>query len=179
MGMLSIVVRMYGEVQQMMTASQRMNEYTKLPSEDLLEKEADKQLAIEEWPTSGKIEFKNITMKYREELEPAVKGLSVSVQPGMKVGICGRTGSGKSSILQTLFRLTDVSDGTIKIDGTDIYGIGLHALRKNIAFIPQTPFLLQGSIRENLDPHDERTDQEVAKVLLDMGLKEKIDALPE
>jgi len=99
MAMLSITVRLYAEVQQMMTSSQRMFEYTELESEDALEKAGDKQLEKEQWPNNGKIDFTNVSMKYREELEPAVKGLNVSVQPGMKVGIVGRTGSGKSSIL--------------------------------------------------------------------------------
>jgi len=156
-----------------------MFEYTKLPSEDLLEKQCDKQLDKEHWPNNGKIDFKNVSMKYREELEPAVRGLSVSIQPGMKVGIVGRTGSGKSSILQTLFRLTDVCEGEIKIDGTEIRSIGLHQLRKNIAFIPQQPFLLQGSIRENLDPHNDYKDEVVNQVIKDVGLEEKINGLPE
>jgi ATP-binding cassette, subfamily C (CFTR/MRP), member 1 len=76
----------------------------------------------------------------------------------MKVGIVGRTGSGKSSILQTLFRLIELSQGSITIDGVNINSTGLHLLRKQIAFIPQSPFLIQGTIRENLDPFNELTD---------------------
>ena len=75
-------------------------------------------------------------MSYREGLEPSIKNLTFNVQPGMKVGIVGRTGSGKSSILQTLFRLVDLTEGNVKIDGVDLTTIGLHQLRKNIAFIP-------------------------------------------
>ena len=113
-----------------------MYEYTKLESEDDLQKKVDKDLEKEQWPKAGKIDFNAITMKYRPELEPSVKQLSVNVESGMKVGIVGRTGSGKSSILQTLFRLSDTCEGVIKIDGVDIKSVGLHALRKNIAFIP-------------------------------------------
>ena len=83
----------------------------------------------------------------------------------MKVGIVGRTGAGKSSILQALFRLVEVDSGTIEIDGQDISKIGLHTLRKNIAFIPQSPFLLQGKIRENIDPFEEKTDEEIWQAL--------------
>ena len=73
--------------------------------------------------------------------------LSLIIQPGMKVGIVGRTGAGKSTILQVLFRLTDSFKGTIKIDGHNIKDMGLHLLRKSIAYIPQAPFLIQGSIK--------------------------------
>ena len=98
-------------------------------------------------------------MKYREELEPSIKELSFTVQPNMKVGIVGRTGAGKSSILQALFRLCELKEGKILIDGVDISQLGLHILRKNIAYIPQSPFLLQGTIRQNLDPFDELEDE--------------------
>lgn len=81
-------------------------------------------------------------MKYRENLEPAVRNLTFEVQSGMKVGIVGRTGSGKSSILQILFRLVDSCEGSILIDGVDLKTIGLHRLRQAIGYIPQSPFLL-------------------------------------
>lgn len=91
-------------------------------------------------------------MRYREELDPSIKNLSFNAQGGMFVGIVGRTGSGKSSILQTLFRLVELQTGKTFIDGVDIKTVGLHILRKSIAYIPQSPFLIQGTIRENLDP---------------------------
>ena len=75
-------------------------------------------------------------MKYRETLEPSIRNLNFTIQPKMKVGIVGRTGAGKSSILQALFRLCDLSEGEILIDGQNIRDVGLHALRKGIAFIP-------------------------------------------
>jgi ABC-type multidrug transport system fused ATPase/permease subunit len=79
----------------------------------------------------------------------------------MKVGIVGRTGAGKSSILQALFRLCDLCEGEILIDGVHINSIGLHLLRKGIAYIPQLPFLMNGTIRENLDPFSEYSDEKV------------------
>ena len=97
----------------------------------------------------------------------------------MKVGIVGRTGSGKSSILQALFRLVELSEGTAKIDNVDLKDIGLHQLRKNIAFIPQSPFLLQGTIRENLDPFNECTDAEIAKIIEDISLEKKVESLKD
>lgn len=100
--------------------------------------------------------------------------VSMNIQAGMKVGIVGRTGAGKSTILQVLFRLTDSHKGQIKIDGVDIKDIGLHLLRKNVAYIPQAPFLIQGSIRENLDPFKEFSDEEVDRTLEEIKLKDHI-----
>jgi len=92
----------------------------------------------------------------------------------MKVGVVGRTGAGKSSILQVLFRLSDSSSGTIAIDGVNTKDIGLHLLRMNIAYIPQSPFLIQGSIRENIDPFEEFTDEEIEKTLKEVHLLDHI-----
>jgi ABC-type multidrug transport system fused ATPase/permease subunit len=94
------------------------------------------------WPAIGKLEFKNVTMRYRESLEPSIRNLSMVIQPKMKVGIVGRTGAGKSSILQALFRLCEIEQGAILLDEVDIRQVGLHTLRKSLAFIPQAPFLL-------------------------------------
>ena len=82
--------------------------YTKLDIEDLLEQPGDEALEKRLWPSNGDIEFEDVTMRYRKELDPAVYKLSFKAQPGMIVGIVGKTGSGKSSILQTLFRLVEV-----------------------------------------------------------------------
>ena len=104
-------------------------------------------------------------MRYRDTLEPSVKDLSFDIKPGMKIGVVGRTGAGKSSILQILFRLVDPYKGKVLIDGRDITSVGLPYLRKNIGYIPQTPFVIQASVRENLDPFGERSDTEIWEVL--------------
>ena len=96
-----------------------------------------------------------MSKSYRPDLPPALNGFSVTIHPRMKVGIVGRTGAGKSSILQTLFRMVELEKphgGRILIDGVDIASLGLHDLRKNISIIPQSPFIFQGTIRENLLP---------------------------
>lgn len=90
----------------------------------------------ENWPQKGTVEFKNVTMSYRPGLEPVLKKLNFKAQAGMRIGIVGRTGAGKSSILQALFRLADLSDGAMLIDDYDCKDLGLHTLRKNISFIP-------------------------------------------
>jgi ABC-type multidrug transport system fused ATPase/permease subunit len=132
---------MGSEFENYMTSSQQINGYTKMPSEGNLIEPADKDLA-ENWPLKGAIEFKDVTMSYRPGLEPCLRKLSFKAQAGMKIGIVGRTGAGKSSILQALFRLCDLSEGSMLIDDYDCKDLGLHTLRKNVAFIPQSPFLL-------------------------------------
>jgi ABC-type multidrug transport system fused ATPase/permease subunit len=128
----SIALRYFTEMQNYLTSAQRMLTYTQLKSEDSLVKSTDSKA----WPTSGHLKFTNVTMRYRETLEPAVQNLSFEVQAGMKVGIVGRTGSGKSSILQILFRLIDPAEGAIEVDGLDVRSVGLHCLRRQIGYIP-------------------------------------------
>jgi len=135
--LFSISFRTFAELENNMTSSQRMIGYTKLEPEDELEKPGDKDLEDRRmWPSEGKIEFEEATMRYRREMEPSIHNLSFKVQAGMIIGIVGRTGSGKSSILQTLFRLVELQTGRIIVDGVDIRTTGLHILRKSIAFIP-------------------------------------------
>ncbi len=108
-----------------------------METEDDLVKDRDKDLTkSEQWPKQDQIEFKDVVMKYREGMEPSLKGLNFKAQAGMKIGVVGRTGAGKSSILQALFRLTDSCEGSIEIDGENIKNIGLHLLRVNVAYIP-------------------------------------------
>lgn len=102
-------MRTFAEFENMMTSSQRIIDYIELEQEDDPIKEIDKQLEF--WPHSGEIELNRVTMRYRQTLEPSLKELSFKAQAGMKVGIVGRTGAGKSSILQSLFRLIEVDSG--------------------------------------------------------------------
>lgn len=127
---------------------------------------------------NGAIEYVNASMRYRKELPPSIKNLSFKAEAGMKIGIVGRTGSGKSSILQTLFRLVDLDEGYATIDGVRLTEPGLHQLRKHIAFIPQNPFLIQGTIRENLDPFNEISDKDIENIITEVNLTEKISKLP-
>lgn len=103
-----------------MTCAQRIFQYTLLDSEDELVKEGDALLKNDGWPSKGEVVFDNVTMRYRKHMEPSIRQLSCKIQPGMKIGIVGRTGAGKSSILQMLFRLSDCCEGELKIDGVDI-----------------------------------------------------------
>ncbi|KAJ2599521.1 hypothetical protein H4R99_003681 [Coemansia sp. RSA 1722] len=114
-----------------------------------------------DWPSEGTIEFIDYSMRYRPELDIVLDGLSFSVKKHEKVGIVGRTGAGKSSITYALMRLVEAESGCIKIDDIDISSIGLYDLRSKITIIPQDPVLFESTIRDNLDPEQKYTDEEV------------------
>lgn len=122
------------------------------------------------WPSAGSIEFKNVSFRYRENLPLILKRLTLHVDGGEKIGICGRTGAGKSSILTALYRLNELAGGEITIDGVDISKLGLHSLRSKLTIIPQDPTLFQGDIRKNLDPFNECTDDKLWDALRRSGL---------
>ena len=173
--LFSVSVRLFAEVQNIMGCTQRMYEYTLLESEDELTKPIDEKYNKDKsFPSLGEIKFSNVSMKYREGMDLALKNLSFEVQPGMKVGVVGRTGAGKSTILQTLFRLTDCCEGKIEIDGINNQEVGLHLLRRNISYIPQSPFLIQASIRENIDPFNDYGDDQIKKCLQEVQLWDHI-----
>jgi len=133
----------------------------------------------EDWPNEGALEFQGIWMRYRPELDPVLKGVSFEVSPGDKIGIVGRTGSGKSSLIVTLFRLVEPFEGKIVLDGIDILTLGLDDVRGRIAAIPQDPVLFSGSVRQNLDPYQRHSDSELWDALSHVALKDVISALPE
>ncbi|KAJ2537733.1 ATP-binding cassette glutathione S-conjugate transporter ycf1, partial [Coemansia sp. RSA 1933] len=117
------------------------------------------------WPNTGTVEFKNYSMRYRSELELTLREISFSVCANEKVGIVGRTGAGKSSLSQALMRLVEPASGKIFIDDVDISSIGLYDLRSRISIIPQDPTLFVGTIRDNLDPLGQYSDEEIWKAV--------------
>jgi ABC-type multidrug transport system fused ATPase/permease subunit len=133
----------------------------------------------EDWPHEGALQFQDVWMRYRPELDPVLKGVSFEVSPGDKIGIVGRTGSGKSSLIVTLFRLVEPFQGKIVLDGIDILSLGLDDVRGRIAAIPQDPILFSGSVRQNLDPYQRHSDAELWDALSHVALKEVISGLPE
>ena len=131
--------------------------------------EVDDNLIREEWPKNGEIEFKNFSVKYRPETEIVLKNISFHILPKEKVGVCGRTGSGKSTICLCLFRILESYEGQILIDNTDISTIGLDLLRSSLTIIPQDPCLLEGTLKYNIDPFNKIEGQEIIKILKDIG----------
>uniref|UniRef100_A0A7N6ABQ1 ATP-binding cassette, sub-family C (CFTR/MRP), member 10 n=1 Tax=Anabas testudineus TaxID=64144 RepID=A0A7N6ABQ1_ANATE len=117
------------------------------------------------WPEQGWLEFRSVVLAYRDGLPNALDGVSLVVRPGEKVGIVGRTGSGKSTMFLALFRMVEINQGQILLDGLDISSVGLAQLRSRLAIIPQDPFLFSGTIRENLDPCGRHRDEQLLDVL--------------
>ncbi|TPX13454.1 uncharacterized protein E0L32_006184 [Thyridium curvatum] len=160
--MLQFTVRQLAEVENGMNAVERIQYYgTQLEEEAPLHTVEVRK----EWPEKGEIVFDNVEMRYREGLPLVLQGLNMHVRGGERIGIVGRTGAGKSSIMSTLFRLVELSGGHITIDGVDISTIGLGDLRSRLAIIPQDPTLFRGTVRSNLDPFDEHTDAELWSAL--------------
>ena len=172
--MFSLGIRFLTEAENLMTSAERTIEYANLESEDEIDKPSDPK----EFPDVPDIYFNNMTMSYRKGLEPVLKNVTHHIKPGQKVGIIGRTGAGKSSILQAIFRLVEIEeDGQIIIGGVDTKELGLHWLRMNISFIPQSPFLMGSTIKENLDPFNNHNDEALWKVLEEIQMKGYIETL--
>ncbi|CAN1274159.1 ABC transporter C family member 14 [Linum perenne] len=130
------------------------------------------------WPSYGNIELKDLQVRYRQNTPLILKGITFSIHGGEKIGIVGRTGSGKSTLIQAFFRLVEPSGGTIAIDGVDITKLGLHDLRSRFGIIPQEPVLFKGTVRSNLDPTGLYSDEEIWQSLERCQLKAVVTAKP-
>ncbi|KAJ8777653.1 hypothetical protein J1605_014306 [Eschrichtius robustus] len=130
------------------------------------------------WPDQGKIQIQNLSVRYDSSLKPALKHVNALISPGQKIGICGRTGSGKSSFSLAFFRMVDMFEGRIIIDGIDIAKLPLHTLRSRLSIILQEPVLFSGTIRFNLDPEKKCSDSTLWEALEIAQLKLVVKALP-
>lgn len=177
-GLLSLWLTAYSEVENEMNSVERLCHYA-----NNLEQEAAYEIPGRapppEWPQSGNMKFKNVSLRYRENLPLVLKDLNLNFAANEKIGICGRTGAGKSSLIYAIYRLTELAEGSIEIDGVDVKGIGLHDLRSKLSIIPQDPVLFEGSIRKNLDPFDEHQDDELWNALRRSGLGRTSDTSGE
>lgn len=177
-GYLKHGVRMIAQVEAEMNSVERVLYYSKnVESEAASETKDDPKPS--EWPSKGEIQIQDASMRYRDG--PLVlKKISVSFKGGEKIGVVGRTGSGKSSLMSALFRITEIEPdgGKILIDGVDIASIGLISLRLNLSIIPQDPVMFSNTIRYNLDPFEEKSEYELWEVLEKVQLAETIAVLP-
>lgn len=160
---LTWIVRMSVQVETDIVSVERILEYCNLPPEaDAIIEESRPP---KEWPSRGAITFQNYSTKYRENLDPVLKDITVEIKPQEKIGIVGRTGAGKSTLSLALFRLLEPSGGSIVIDGIDIAKLGLSDLRGNLAIIPQDAQAFEGTIKSNLDPFGQYSDEEIWRAL--------------
>ena len=146
----------------------------KVNSEKVPEKDITKDLKQKHWPNRGKIEIKDFSCRYRPETPIILKNVNLTINPGEKVGIVGRTGSGKSSLIISLARIIEPLTGAIYIDGVDIQTVKLEFLRNQLSVIAQDAFLIDSTIRDNIDPLNEHTDEEILKILDDFCLFPKM-----
>jgi len=147
-----------------MTSVERVLEYCQLDQEPPAQVPSKQQQQPPPyWPTKGEINYDNISMSHSEDLHAplALKNITISIRPAEKIGIVGRTGAGKSSFIQTLFRMGTLTNGYIKIDGIDIATVGLDDVRRRISIIPQDPVLFTGTMRSNLDQFGDYSDAEI------------------
>ena len=179
-GMFQWCIRQSAEVVNQMVSVERVLAFRKLEPEAPLDLDSDRAVRERGWPQHGEIVVQDLTVRYRPSLPPALEHVSFKIPAGSRVGIVGRTGSGKSTIVQTFFRLLEAEHGRIVIDGVNISQLGLHALRTQIGVIPQVPTLFSGcSVRENLDLFGLHSDEAIRKVLECCRLSHVIDDLPD
>jgi ATP-binding cassette, subfamily C (CFTR/MRP), member 1 len=132
-----------------------------------------------DWPSKGEITMKDVVMPYLPNTPPVLKGINFSMREGEKVGVVGRTGAGKSSLIVALYRLADISEGKIEVDSIDCSMVNLNMLRRSMAIIPQEPVMFGGTLRTNLDPFDEHSDEELYEVLRKCLLGPMLEASDE
>ncbi|XP_056257731.1 multidrug resistance-associated protein 1 [Seriola aureovittata] len=173
---LTWLVRMSSDVETNIVAVERVKEYGDTEKE--AEWKHESSPLPPGWPTDGCIDIRSFGLRYRQDLDLAIRNISIKINGGEKVGIVGRTGAGKSSLTLGLFRIIEGAEGHIFIDGVDIAQLGLHDLRSRITIIPQDPVLFSGSLRMNLDPFDSYSDEDVWRALELSHLKAFVSGLP-
>ena len=164
---LSWNIRMICDMETDSVAIERVLEYEKIEQEAAWETEN----VDEAWPRTGRLEVSGVTARYRENLPPCLEALSLSLASGEKLGVCGRTGAGKSSLASLLLRIIDPCQGEVRLDGLDTSTVGLQQLRARLTIVPQDCVMFSGSVSFNLDPWDSHHPDRVRDVLQVLGLQ--------
>ncbi|XP_071720884.1 ABC transporter C family member 4-like isoform X1 [Rutidosis leptorrhynchoides] len=163
-------------VENRMVSVERIKQFTNIPSEsEWVKKDTSPPSS---WPSHGNVELKDIQVKYRPNTPLVIKGITLNIKGGEKIGVVGRTGGGKSTLIQVLFRLVEPSSGSIIIDDIDISTLGLHDLRSRFGIIPQEPILFEGTVRSNIDPIGQHSDEEIWRSLERCQLSDVVAAKP-
>ncbi|KAG2693442.1 hypothetical protein I3760_08G097700 [Carya illinoinensis] len=164
-------------VENRLVSVERIKQFTNIQSESAWE--IKDCLPPLNWPTHGKVDLKNLQVRYRPNTPLVLKDITLSIQGGEKIGVVGRTGGGKSTLIQVFFRLVEPSGGRIFIDDLDICMLGLHHLRSRFGIIPQEPVLFEGTVRSNIDPIGQYSDEEIWKSLERCQLKDVVAGKPD
>lgn len=170
-GTFQFGIRQTAELENLMTSVERIKEYCDIKAEETVIPSD-----VENWPKSGDICFNNFSLKYSKNDKLVLKNLNFKVEDKEKIGIVGRTGAGKSSIIQAIFRLA-INEGSLELDGKDVRNVPLSSLRSNISIIPQDPILFPGTLRYNLDPFQTCSDMDLWNALEAVELKNYITNL--
>lgn len=175
-------VRIFSDLESRMTSVERLNYYASLPSEEKLTNE-EQALSEADSNSNSKrqgaeLEFKNVSVRYAEHLPMVLKNVSFKINEGSRTGLIGRTGSGKSTIFQTVYRFVDIASGDIFLNGRSIQKMRLDDLRKQLAVIPQDPVLFMGSLRANIDRYSQASDKEIWSVLKKIEMDQFVKSLP-
>ncbi|KAK3919142.1 ATP-binding cassette sub-family C member Sur [Frankliniella fusca] len=172
---LNWVVKFLADVEMYMGSVERVQQYADMPGEEYNNKGMQ---VSPSWPEYGEIQFKNVSLRYDINRDPVIRHMTLHIPAGQKIGLCGRTGSGKSSLVMSLFRMLDVSEGSIILDGVDITKLPLQLLRTRLSVIPQDIVMFSGTIRDNLDPNHLYTDEKIWNCLELAQLRCIVEALP-
>ncbi|KAF8394582.1 hypothetical protein HHK36_020796 [Tetracentron sinense] len=176
-GVLFYAIYMSCFIENRMVSVERIKQFTNIPLEAAWK--IKDCLPSPNWPTHGNVDLKDLQVRYRPNTPLVLKGITLSIQGGEKIGVVGRTGSGKSTLIQAFFRLVEPSRGKIVIDGVNICKLGLHDLRSRFGVIPQEPVLFQGTVRSNVDPIGLYSDEDIWKSLERCQLKDVVGAKPD
>ncbi|KAL4647043.1 multidrug resistance-associated protein 5 isoform X1 [Arapaima gigas] len=176
-GLFQFTVRLASETEARFTSVERIHHYIQSLALEAPARIKNKAPSAD-WPQEGEVVFHGTEMRYRENLPLVLKKLSCTIRPKEKVGIVGRTGSGKSSLGVVLFRLVEPCGGTINIDGVNICDIGLADLRSKLSIIPQEPVLFSGTVRSNLDPFNQYAEEQIWDALERTHMKDCVSQLP-
>ncbi|KAF8393024.1 hypothetical protein HHK36_021265 [Tetracentron sinense] len=169
--LLSSFLSSFTETEKEMVSVERVLQYMDVPQEEL----HGSQSLHPDWPFQGQIEFQNVSLRYMPSLPAALHDITFTISGGTQVGIVGRTGAGKSSVINSLFRLTPICGGYILVDGINVAEVSVRDLRSHFAVVPQSPFLFEGPLRDNLDPYRVTSDSQIWQALQKCHVKEEVE----